>query len=66
MLALSTLVAALCMWALLSTEAGQQAVIDQSVSSIESWGRTVDDANVCSAGEAGEHQQVRQPCCDPS
>jgi hypothetical protein len=44
MLALSTLVAALCMWALLSTEAGQQAVIDQSVSTVESWGGTVDDA----------------------
>jgi hypothetical protein len=44
MLALSTVVAALCMWALLSTEAGQQAFIDQSVSAIEGWGRTVDDA----------------------
>lgn len=43
MLALSTVVAAVCMFALLSTEAGQQAVIDQSVSSLESWGRTVND-----------------------
>ena len=44
MLALSTLVAALGMAALLSTEVGRQAMIDQSVSAMESWGRTVDDA----------------------
>jgi hypothetical protein len=44
MLALSTLVAALGMAALLSTESGRQAMIDQSVSAMESWGRTVDDA----------------------
>jgi len=44
MLALSTLVAALSMAALLSTDVGRQAMIDQSVSTMESWGRTVDDA----------------------
>jgi hypothetical protein len=35
--------AAVAMGAFLSTEAGQQAYVDQSVSSLESWGRTVDD-----------------------
>ena len=44
MLALSTLVAAAAMYMLLSTEAGQQAALDQSVAAVESWGGTVDDA----------------------
>lgn len=43
MLALSTLVAALGMAAFLSTEVGRQAMVDQSVSAMESWGRPVND-----------------------
>jgi hypothetical protein len=35
---------ALMMGAFLSTEVGQQAYVDQSVSAMEGWGRTVDDA----------------------
>lgn len=43
MLALTVAVTALCLWAFLSTEVGQQAVVDQGVATLESWGRTVDD-----------------------
>lgn len=43
MLALTAVVTALGLWAFLSTEVGQQAVVDQGVATLESWGRTVDD-----------------------
>jgi len=43
MLALTTCLTALAMGVFLSTEVGRQAYVDQTVSFMESWGRTVDD-----------------------
>jgi hypothetical protein len=44
MLALTTLVPAVIMYVFLGTDVGRQAVVDQQVSSLESFGQTVDDA----------------------
>jgi hypothetical protein len=61
MLVLSTLVAALGMGAFLSTEVGRQAMIDQSVSAMESWGRTVDDAGYAALEKQAAISRFVQP-----